>query len=153
MVAVPQGRFATELGDGMLAAVGPRRHGWLYRQRSLLQAGMTLPGSSDRPVVLGAPLLGIHDMVNRRTASGAPFNPGEAITAQEAVRAYTLGSAYASHQEDAKGSVSPGKLADLVVLSDDPAAVSPDRIAGIQVLATFVGGQCRYHGGAIDGLG
>ena len=81
VIAVPQGRFATELGDGMLAAVGPARHGWLYRQRSLLEAGMVLPGSSDRPVVAGAPLLGIADMVNRRTASGAPFNPGEAITA------------------------------------------------------------------------
>ena len=81
VIAVPQGRFATELGDGMLAAVGPDRHGWLYRQRSLLEAGMVLPGSSDRPVVAGAPLLGIADMVNRRTASGAPFNPGEAITA------------------------------------------------------------------------
>ena len=91
MIAVPQGRFATELGDGMLAAVGPARHDWLYRQRSLLEAGMVLPGSSDRPVVAGAPLLGIADMVNRRTASGAPFNPGEAITAQQALHAYTRG--------------------------------------------------------------
>ena len=48
VIAVPQGRFATELGDGMLDAVGPARHGWLYPQRSLLAAGMVLPGSSDR---------------------------------------------------------------------------------------------------------
>src|SRR6266496_227317 len=87
VIAVPQGRFATELGDGMLAAVGPARHGWLYPQRSLLAAGMVLPGSSDRPVVAGAPLLGIADMVNRRTGSGAPFNPAEAITAEQALRA------------------------------------------------------------------
>jgi predicted amidohydrolase YtcJ len=152
MVAVPQGRFASELGDGMLAAVGPERHPWLYRQRSLLAAGMTLPGSSDRPVVLGAPLLGIHDMVNRRTASGVPFNPGEAVTAREALAAYTAGSAYASHQEHAKGTVSRGKLADLTVLSEDPVAVSPDRISSLSVLATFVDGQCRYDAGVIDGL-
>src|ERR1700677_1830703 len=152
VVAVPQGRFASELGDGMLAAVGPGRYDWLYRQRSLLEAGMILPGSSDRPVVTGAPLLGIHDMVNRRTATGAPFNPVEAITAPQALHAYTFGSAYASHQEHLKGSIAPGKLADLVVLSEDPTAVSPDRIAGLQVLAPLIDGQCRYDSGAIDGL-
>jgi predicted amidohydrolase YtcJ len=152
VIAVPQGRFATELGDGMLAAVGPDRHGWLYRQRSLLDAGMVLPGSSDRPVVAGAPLLGIADMVNRRTASGAPFNPGEAVSAAAAVRAWTWGSAYASRQEHVKGSIAPGLLADLVVLSEDPTAVSPDRIAGLEVLATIVGGQCRYDAGTLDGL-
>ena len=152
VIAVPQGRFAAELGDGMLAAVGPGRHDWLYRQRSLLEAGMVLPGSSDRPVVAGAPLLGLHNMVNRRTASGAPFNPGEAITASQALYAYTFGSAYASRQEHVKGSITPGKLADLVVLSEDPTAVSPDRIAGLQVLATIIDGQCRYDSGAIDGL-
>jgi predicted amidohydrolase YtcJ len=152
VVAVPQGRFATELGDGMLAAVGEDRHAWLYRQRSLLDAGMTVPGSSDRPVVAGAPLLGIHDMVNRRTASGAPFNPAEAMTAQQALAAYTFGSAYASRQEDIKGSIAKGKLADLVVLSEDPTAVSPDRIGGLEVLATIIDGQCRYDSGAVDEL-
>jgi predicted amidohydrolase YtcJ len=144
VMAVPQGRFATELGDGMMAAVGPQRAPWLYRQRSLLDAGLVLPGSSDRPVAAGAPLLGIHDMVNRRTASGAPFNAAEAVTAEEALRAYTYGSAYASKQERVKGSIEPGKLADLTVLSEDPTAVSPDRIAGLEVLATIVDGEVRH---------
>jgi len=144
VIPVPQGRFATELGDGMLAAVGPARREWLYRQRSLLDAGLTLPGSSDRPVVAGAPLLGVHDMVNRRTATGAAFNPAEAISPGEALRAYTSGSAYASHAENTRGMIAPGMLADLVVLSDDPAAVAPASIAGITVLATFVGGECRF---------
>jgi predicted amidohydrolase YtcJ len=144
VIPVPQGRFATELGDGMLAAVGPQRQEWLYRQRSLLDAGLVLPGSSDRPVVTGAPLLGVHDMVNRRTGSGAAFNPGEAITAEQALRAYTSGSAYASHAENTKGTIAPGLLADLVVLADDPTAVSPAGIAGITVLATITGGRCRF---------
>jgi predicted amidohydrolase YtcJ len=152
VIAVPQGRFASELGDGMLAAVGPDRYSRLYRQRSLLEAGMVLPGSSDRPVVTGAPLAGIADMVNRRTASGEPFNPGEAITAGQALYAYTRGSAYASHQEHVKGSIVPGLLADLVILSEDPTAVSPDRIASLTVLATIVGGEPRYHNGAIPTL-
>ena len=150
VIAVPQGRFATELGDGMLAAVGPDRAEWLYRQRSLLEAGMVLPGSSDRPVVSGAPLLGIADMVNRRTASGAPFNPGEAVTARQALRAWTWGSAYASRQEHVKGSIAPGMLADLVVLSEDPTAVSPDRIAGLEVLATITGGVPRHDAGILS---
>jgi predicted amidohydrolase YtcJ len=144
VIAVPQGRFASELGDGMLAAIAPARHDWLYRQQSLLAAGLTLPGSSDRPVVTGAPLLGVHDMVNRRTATGEPFNPGEAITAEQALRAYTSGSAYASHAEHRRGMITPGKLADLVVLSEDPTAVSPDRIAGLSVLATLVDGEARF---------
>jgi predicted amidohydrolase YtcJ len=144
VLGVPQGRFASELGDGMLRAVGPDRQEWLYRQRSLLDAGLVLPGSSDRPVVAGAPLLGIHDMVNRRTASGAPFNPGEAITVTEALRAYTSGSAYASHAEHRKGSITPGKLADFVVLSQDPTAVNPEEIAGLEVLATYVDGERRF---------
>jgi predicted amidohydrolase YtcJ len=103
-------------------------------------------------VVRGAPLLGIHDMVNRRTDTGAPFNPAEAITAAQALRAYTAGSAYASHQEGAKGSITPGKLADLVILSEDPTAVGPARIGGLQVLATVVDGQFRYDAGALGGL-
>jgi predicted amidohydrolase YtcJ len=145
VIPVPQGRFATEIGDGLLAAIGPARHGWLYRQRSLLAAGVTLPGSSDRPVVAGAPLLGVHDMVNRQTAAGAPFNPAEAITPAQALLAYTSGSAYASHAEGSRGRLAPGMLADLVVLSEDPTAVSPARIAGIEVLATFVDGECRFE--------
>jgi len=144
VIPVPQGRFATELGDGMLAAVGPGRHERLYRQRSLLDAGLTLPGSSDRPVVAGAPLLGVHDMVNRRTAAGAPFNPAEAISAHQALRAYTSGSAYASRAESTRGMIAPGRLADLVVLSEDPTAVSPASIAGISVLATFVDGERQF---------
>ena len=144
VIPVGQGRFATELGDGMLAAVGRERHGWLYRQRSLLDAGLVLPGSSDRPVASGAPLLGIHDMVNRRTVTGAPFNADEAITPTEAVRAYTWGSAYASKQEHLKGSIAAGKLADFTVLSEDPTAAAPDRIAGLEVVATFTDGVLRY---------
>jgi predicted amidohydrolase YtcJ len=143
VIPVGQGRFASELGDGMLAAVGQGRHGWLYRQRSLLDAGLVLSGSSDRPVASGAPLLGIHDMVNRRTDTGAPFNDAEAITAAEALRAYTWGSAYAAKQEHVKGSIAPGKLADFTVLSEDLTAVAANRIAGLEVAGTFVDGVLR----------
>ena len=143
VIGVPQGRFVNEIGDGMRTALGPERVAWAYRQRSLLDAGLVLPGSSDRPVVQGAPLLGMHDLVNQRTATGVPFNPAEALTGREALTAYTYGSAYASHQERDKGTLSRGKLADLVVLSDNPTTIDPTRIKDVQVLRTMIGGVFR----------
>ncbi len=143
VIPVPQGRFISEIGDGMQRAVGDRLPD-CYRQRSFLDAGIVVPGSSDRPVVQGAPLLGIHDLVNQRTASGADFNPHEALTADQALRAYTWGSAYAAFDEDRKGTLTPGKLADLVVLDRDPTTGDPDGIAEIEVLATMVGGHFAF---------
>jgi predicted amidohydrolase YtcJ len=144
VIPVPQGRFISEIGDGMLAALGPERSPWCYRQKSFLEAGLSVPGSSDRPVVKGAPLLGIHDMVNQRTASGRPFNPAEAITAEQAIRCYTLHSARAAFRETDLGSLEPGKLADFIVLSADPTAISPEDIAAVEVLATVVGGRVAH---------
>ena len=89
VIPVPQARFISEIGDGMARAIGDRR-GDCYRQRSFLDAGIVVPGSSDRPVVNGAPLLGIHDLVNQRTAAGMTFNPHEALTPDEAIRAVHL---------------------------------------------------------------
>jgi predicted amidohydrolase YtcJ len=146
VVPVPQGRFVGEIGDGMLRALGERSR-YAYRLRSLLDAGLVVPGSSDRPVVDGRPLRGIHDMVNRRTDSGAPFSPDEALSPAEALRAYTWGSAYASKQEHRRGSLAPDRLADLAVLTDDPTTVDPGRIADIQVSATMIGGVARHDPG------
>ena len=80
VVPVPQGRFVNELGDSMARALGERRTRLCYRMRSLLDAGMTVPASTDAPVVDYPPLANIHDMVNRRTASGAPFVPEECLS-------------------------------------------------------------------------
>ncbi|GAA1656783.1 amidohydrolase [Actinoplanes couchii] len=145
VIGVPQARFVPEIGDGMLAALGPQRAGDAYRLRSLLDAGMVLPGSSDRPVTIGAPLLGIQAMVDRTTASGQPFSRHEQITPREALRAYTLGSAFASHREHVTGSLTVGKLADLAVLADDPTSVDTGSIGQIQVLRTMIGGQWRWN--------
>ena len=144
VVPVPQAHFIGEIGDGLLGALGERRAPDCYRQASFLAAGAVLPGSSDRPVVQGAPLLGIHDLVNQRTASGRPFNPQEALTAEQALHAYTVGSAYAAFDEQRKGSIEPAKLADLVVLDRDLTTVDPEAIAETRVLATMVGGTFAY---------
>ena len=148
VVPVPQARFISEIGDGMLGAIGESRRADCYRQKSFLDAGITLPGSSDRPVVNGAPLLGIHDLVNQRTGAGVEFNPSEALTLEQALHAYTMGSAIAVFDEHRKGSMEVGKLADLAVLDTDLRAVDPDGIAETNVLATVVGGTFAYdpHG-------
>jgi predicted amidohydrolase YtcJ len=144
VIPVPQARFISEIGDGMLDAIGPARSGDCYRERSFVDAGITLPGSSDRPVVDGAPLLGIHDLVNQRTGSGRSFNPGEALTIEQALAAYTIGSATAAFDDVRKGSIEPGKLADLVVLDRDLTSLEPDGIAETEVLATMVGGRFEF---------
>lgn len=144
VVPVPQGRFIGEIGDGMLAALGSDRSAFAYRLRSFLAAGIPLPASSDRPVVDGRPLLGIADMVRRTTASGSPFGPAEALTVEEAMRAYSLGSAYAERSEGDRGSFRLGKLADFVVLGADPRHLPPDELADLPVLATAVGGTLAH---------
>ncbi|ETA62736.1 amidohydrolase domain protein [Bordetella pertussis CHLA-26] len=84
-------------------------------------------------------------MVTRKTASGASLGAGQAITPLEAMRCYTANPARAEGQAARKGTLSPGKLADLIVLDRDPCAVDPDEIRHTQVLATLVGGQATYR--------
>ncbi|TNC28218.1 amidohydrolase [Amycolatopsis alkalitolerans] len=146
LVPVPQGRFITEIGDGMAAALGPEREDWCYRQRSFLDAGCVLPGSSDRPVVTGAPLLGIADLLRRRTSSGHLLGAAERLTPAEALRAYTYGSAYAVFRERELGTLDVGCLADFVALSADPTEDLDDA----SVLATVVGGALVYEKGMAD---
>jgi len=145
LVPVPQGRFVGEIGDGMLAAVGSTRAAQTYRLQSFLQAGLTLPGSSDRPVVDGHPLLGIRDMVRRLTQSGAPFVTAEALTVEQAMRAYTEGSARAEHSEKSRGALKQGQLADFVVLGEDPRRVRVEEIGDVPVLATALGGRFAFR--------
>lgn len=139
-----QPRFVTELGDGVAAGLGEHRTGWTYRHASFLAAGVTVAGGSDRPVATGAPLLGMQAMVERTTGSGRRFTPDEAVSATEALRCYTVHAAYAARQDQVKGRIAPGYLADLAVLDDDPCGVSADRLGNIAVLATVVGGRFRF---------
>jgi hypothetical protein len=145
VIPVPQGRFVGEIGDGMRAALGSARVLDTYRLASFLRAGVVLPGSSDRPVVDGRPMLGIADMVARRTESGAPFAPDEALSVEEALRSYTIGSAFATRSERERGTLSVGKLADVVALERDPrTATSHEELAQIGVVATIVGGDVSF---------
>lgn len=143
IAVTPQASFFAEGGDGMTASLGEQRLGWAYRAASFLEAGVTVAGSSDRPVADGNVLRGMQAFVDRRTLTGKVFgNPGERLSAVEALAAYTTGAAAATGTSHIKGSLTPGKLADFTVLSGSPLAV--DDIAELQVLATSLGGSFTH---------
>lgn len=144
VVPVPQARFLFEIGDDMVEAVGHDRSDLLYRHRSFLQAGIRVPGSSDRPVATGAPLLGMESMVLRRSKAGQVIGAAERVDARTALRAYTEDEAWVCHDEGRRGVLRRGALADLVLLAEDPARVPSSRIGAVQVLATLLGGR-RTH--------
>lgn len=149
---VPQARFLHEIGDSMAAAVGDDRAELLYRHASFLRAGLRVPASSDRPCVAdGHPLRGMRSMVQRQTAAGRTLGPDEAVGAETALRAYTVDAAWVAGDEDVRGRLAPGFLADLVVLGDDVTRVDPDRIGDVEVVATLRGGRAT-HGADTLGL-
>jgi predicted amidohydrolase YtcJ len=139
--AVIQPNFLRYFGDDYATVMGERRAPWMYRGRGFLDHGVPLVGSSDRPVTDGSPLRAIQFMVERASVSGRVIGPDEAITVEEALRAYTVAGAHACRWDDSAGSLAPGKRADLVVLGDDPRHVDPSRIGGIEVVSTFVDGH------------
>lgn len=139
--AIDDGRWAeTELG--------PERIKSSYPWKSLLDANAILAFGSDWPVAPLDPVMGIYAAVTRRTLDGK--NPGgwipeQRITVAQAVHAYTMGSAFAEHQENVKGSIEPGKLADLVVLSDDIFTIAPEDIEKTKVDLTIFDGTLVYE--------
>jgi hypothetical protein len=115
-----------------------------YAWRSLLQSGARLTFGSDCPVEIPDPLAGIHAAVTRRRADGSPgpegWRPEQKLTVEEAVRAYTVGAAYAAGRERELGRISPGMLADLTVLDRDIFAIEPHAICETRAIATVVDG-------------
>jgi predicted amidohydrolase YtcJ len=145
VVPVLQPGFIWELGDNWFRQLGKETCARFKPFRTLLEAKIPIAFSSDRPVVSGAPLLGIHSAVNQKTRTGQDYAPEEKITAEEALRCYTLNGAYATFEDTIKGSIEAGKLADLVVLAEDPTAVNPEKIKDISVEATMVGGELLFQ--------
>ena len=132
-------------GERYLARMKPEEVRWLYRVRSFLEAGSVVCGSSDTPVVPNDPLVGMYAAVTRRTAAGQVIVPEERISPRQALALYTSAAAFASFDDAVKGTITPGKLADLVLLSDDPAAVEAEAISEIRVLMTMVGGKVVWE--------
>jgi len=144
-MVVTQPPFLYYSGERYLATIPSTQLGWLYRIKSLLDRGLVVAGSSDSPVVPGNPLLGLYAAVTRRAESGQYLSPEEAVSAKQALVMYTINAAYASFEEDIKGSLTPGKLADMVVLSDDPLKSPPERIKDIRVEMTIIDGKVVWE--------
>jgi predicted amidohydrolase YtcJ len=143
LVIVPHS-YIWEHGDKM-ENYGAWRWDWMHPARSLIDLGIPMAGHSDDPVSVADPLLRIQDMVTRTSAEGKVYGAKQRVTAEEALRAWTFGGAFASFEEDRKGSTTSGKLADFVVLSADPTRVAPDTIRNIQVEMTVIGGKVVFE--------
>ena len=139
LVAVPFGSYVAYHGDKLLGYYGKERLERMFAHRSLLDAGVAVAGSSDYPCGPYEPLLALQSCVTREAADGTVLGGSQRITAGEALALYTTGSAYAAGEEDVKGRLAPGYLADFVVFDEDPLAVDPRRLARIAVRQTWVG--------------
>ena len=113
--------------------------------RSFLDAGVPVAAGSDFSPGPFAPLMGIQGMVTRTGWNGEVWGANQRVTVDEALRINTLNGAHASHEEDIKGSITPGKLADFVVLADDLHTVAHDKIKDIQIVRTVTGGTVMYQ--------
>lgn len=151
---VIQPGFIHDRGDRYLSALisseGGTDPAHLYSAGSLLNAGITVAGSSDAPTGPTAPLTGIQAAVTRRSLSGEPVGAEQAISIKEALRLYGPGAAWVDLQEAEAGSIEPGKRADFVVLERDPRKVESTEISSIRVLATLIGGEPVF--GSLPGL-
>jgi predicted amidohydrolase YtcJ len=139
--AIDDGRWAEK-------RLGHERAKSSYAWRSMLDAGVPLAFGSDWPVAPLSPILGIYAAVTRATLDGKHpdgWFPEQRLTVEEALRGYTQGSAYAAFQENEKGSIAPGKLGDIVVLSDDLFTIPPAKIKDARVVMTIVGGKVVYE--------
>ena len=143
--AIDDGRFAE-------SHIGHDRASRTYAFRTFLDHGVHLAFGTDWEVAPLDPLLTVYAAVTRATLDGKNPNgwfPEQKLSVAETIEAYTMGSAYAEFQENGKGSITPGKLADMVLLSDDIFSIDPGRIRDTKVLKTFVGGKLVYDVSAV----
>lgn len=136
--------FLHNLGDAYKANRGEEAMRYMWPHRSLIDMGIKAPGHSDASICSPNPWLGIYSMVTRKTSSGDVLYESEGVSPIEAIRAYTIDGAYAAWEENFKGSIEVGKLADLVVADRDPLEIPHDDLRNIQTLKTIVNGVIVY---------
>lgn len=148
VIASMQPYHAIDDGRWVEKRIGAERARWSYAWRSMLEAGARLAFGTDWPVAPLDPLLGVYAAVTRETLDGKNpdgWIPEEKLTLEQTLRAYTYGSAYAAFEENDRGTIAPGKLGDIVVLSDDLFSIPPDKIKDTQVVLTVVGGRVVHR--------
>ncbi len=142
-----QPAFFWEFGDGYLVNYGPERVSSMFPAMSLLRRGVHVCGSSDSPVTDYHPMHGLQSALLRQTRTGQSCGEAERVTLAEGLRMYTVNGAYAEFAEAIKGSLEPGKLADLVVLETNLEQVPADQVRKVQVDLTMSGGRTVYERG------
>jgi len=145
IIAVPQPSFIFELGDSYIRNFTPEQLACAYPNRTWFDRGIVAVGSSDVPVVDCNVLLNLRSAVTRLTQSGQRMGPGQGVTIEEALRMFTLHGAFASFEERSKGSITTGKLADLVVLSGDPRAVPAEDLPSLSIDMTVIDGRVAHE--------
>ena len=126
------------------AQYGEEKMRWMMAHRSFLDSGIRVPGASDYTPGPFEPLMAIQSMVTRKDYAGRVWGANQKVTVDEALTIATINGAYASSEENLKGSIAAGKLADFVVLEQDPHDVDPDQIKNIRIHRTVVGGKTMY---------
>ena len=137
--------FLYDLGDAYKANRGKEQMRWMWPHRTLIDKGIPAPGHSDCPVCSPNPWYGIYALVTRKTSSGDTLYSGEGITSMEAIRAYTIDGAYSAWEENIKGSIETGKLADLIVIDRDPLLIDHDDLKNVTTLLTMVNGEIVHN--------
>lgn len=133
-------------GDKVKRGIDPEKEKWLCPFRSFFDAGVPISGHSDYPANPYHPRLGIYSQVMRTTRdANLPIGPEQGISVLEALRTWTINAAYATFDENIKGSIEPGKLADLVVLNQDPLQIPSQDIKELKVMMTIIGGEIRFE--------
>ena len=140
-IVVPQPSFLRHMGQQYLERATPQQAGWFLPLGSLRRWGVAVALSSDAPLVSCNPWTGIEAAVSRRTDAGEVLAGREGITLLEALEMYTQGGAQASFEADEKGRISPGMLADLIVLNRDATRIEPAEIADLRVVRCIIGGK------------
>jgi predicted amidohydrolase YtcJ len=142
VISVPQTIFIYALGGNFLEMVPDELLPRTYPIRNMLDAGLAVALSSDAPVVEDDnPLTGMYAAITRRTHDGRTVAADQGITATEALYGYTMGGALAAGETDVRGSLTPGKWADVTVLSGDPLAVPPEELLDLKADMTFLAGK------------
>jgi hypothetical protein len=146
VIAAMQGVHCTSDGPWVPVRLGEdRAREGAYMWRDLLDSGAVIANGTDAPVEDVDPLPSYYASITRRLPDGSAFYPGQVMTRMEALRSYTLDAAYAAFEEDIKGSLEPGKLADITVFSRDILEIPAEEILDTRVLYTIVGGEVQYR--------
>jgi predicted amidohydrolase YtcJ len=146
VIAAMQGVHCTSDAPWVFRRLGAERaESGAYLWRTFIDKGIVVTNGTDVPVERISPIASFHGSVVRQDKDGNDFFPAQKMTRMEALRSYTLNNAYAAFEEDVKGSLTPGKLADITVLDTDIMTAPDDEIAGARVDLTIVGGEVRFE--------